>query len=77
MINTILLDSAVEALDVRVHFWTLGIGQPLLNRERFPDELGKLSLKLTTAVRQGEMCPENRTVFSGERPDKDVGAGAH
>ncbi len=26
---------------------------------------------------QGEMRPENRSVFSGERPDKDVGAGVH
>ncbi len=37
MINTIFLDrtpdGAVEAPDVRVHFWALGVGQPLLNHE--------------------------------------------
>ncbi len=28
-------------------------------------------------VAVGETRPENRSVFSGERSDKDVGAGAH
>ncbi len=29
------------------------------------------------SLAQGETRPENQLVFSGERPDKDVGAGAH